>query len=78
LANAAVRAERIGVSEVERVFPAWSMPNEPVKIKRRWSRHEFAAEIRSRVDQLIETELTGPNEEMIMPIVLRRWLGDFS
>jgi hypothetical protein len=78
LANAAVRAERNGVSEVERVFPAWSTPNEPLKITRHWSRHEFAAQIESRLDQLIQTELTGPNEEMIMSIVLRRWLGDFS
>jgi hypothetical protein len=79
LANAAVRAERnVGVSEVERVFPAWSAPDEPLKIKRHWSRQEFAAEIQNRLEQLIATELTGPNEEMIMPIVLRRWLGDFS
>jgi hypothetical protein len=78
LANAAVRAERnAGVSEIERVFPAWSAPDEPLKIKRHWSRQEFAAEIRDRLEQLIETEPTGPNEEMIMPIVLRRWLGDF-
>lgn len=78
LANAAVRADKNGVCEVERVFPAWSAPDQPVKIKSRWSRHEFATEIRSQLNHLIEAELTGPGEEMIMPIVLRRWLGDFS
>jgi hypothetical protein len=78
LANAAVRAEQTGVSEIERAFPAWSVPNEPLRIKRRWSRNEFAAKIQSRLNHLVETELTDPNEEMIMPIVQRRWLGDFS
>jgi hypothetical protein len=28
--------------------------------------------------QLIEWEPTGPNEGMILPVVLRWWLGDFS
>jgi hypothetical protein len=54
------------------------MSNEPLKIKHHWSRNEFATEIQSRLNHLVETELTGPNKEMIMPIVQRRWLGDFS
>jgi hypothetical protein len=78
LAKAAVWAERDGVFVVERIFPAWSSPDEPLRITRRWSRHEFAAEIRSRLNELIETESTGPNEGMIMPLVLRRWQGDFN
>jgi hypothetical protein len=27
---------------------------------------------------VIETELSGPDEAIITPIVLRRWWGDFS
>jgi hypothetical protein len=29
------------------------------------------------LEQLTASELTGPNEEMIMPLVQGRWLGDF-
>ncbi|PWT78344.1 MAG: hypothetical protein C5B58_15390 [Acidobacteria bacterium] len=78
LANLAVGADRDGVLEVERAFPAWSSPDEPLKINRHWSRDEFAKEIRSRLDELVETEPTGPDKGMIMPLVLRRWQGDLN
>ena len=72
LGNLALKAQKCGVIDAERVFPAWRASGDPLVVREHFSRAEFATEILDRLDQLCEAE---PGGEKVMPLVGLLWKG---
>jgi hypothetical protein len=72
LGNLALKAQKCGVIDAERVFPAWRASGDPLVVREHFSRAEFASEILDRLDQLCEAE---PGGEKVMPLVGLLWKG---
>ena len=72
LGNLALKAQKCGVLDAERVFPAWRAIGDPLVVREHFSRAEFASEIVDQVDHLRESE---PGAEKLMPLVSLLWKG---
>ena len=72
LGNLALKAQKCGVLDAERVFPAWRATGDQLMVREHFSRVEFASEIVDRLDHLCEAE-TGA--EKVMPLVSLLWRG---
>jgi hypothetical protein len=72
LGNLALKAQKRGVFDAERVFPAWRASGDPLVVREQFSRAEFASEIVDQLDHLRETE---PGAEKLMPLVSLLWKG---
>jgi hypothetical protein len=72
LGNLALKAQKCGVIDAERVFPAWRASGHPFVLREHFSRVEFASEIVDRLDHLCEAQ---PGAERVMPLVSLLWKG---
>jgi hypothetical protein len=72
LGNLALKAQKCGVIDAERVIPAWRANGDPLVVREHFSRAEFASEILDRLDQSCKAE---PGDDKVMPLVSLLWKG---
>jgi hypothetical protein len=72
LGKLALRAQEVGVIDVERIIPGWRANGNPFVVREHFSRGDFASEIVDRLDYLCVTEAMT---EKVMPLVCLLWKG---
>ena len=72
LGNLALKAQKYGVIDAERVIPSWRAGGNPLIVREHLSRIEFAPEIVDRLEHLCEAE---PGAEKVMPLMILLWKG---